>query len=91
MVFFVTALKESKDVIKEAVEREYAQSLYVVAPDKWFVSTSEEVTARQVATKLGIIKSEGVSGLVLSVGGYSGRAQPDMWEWLAAQSGKTNG
>ena len=85
-IYLVMAMKETQaPEMASQVERVFPEdSHYVVAPDKWFVST-EISTARQVAEKLGIIGSKSVSGIVVSVGGYSGRAQPDVWEWLAAK------
>jgi len=89
-IFLVLALKdESRAKIEEAIKAKFPDEHYEIADDKWFVNV-ENLTARQLAERVGIIGGDPVRGLVVSVASYSGRAQPDMWEWLAAKFSKAN-
>jgi hypothetical protein len=86
-LFAVIALKESGSLVDQAVEQLGSPS-YKVEMGKWVVNSSA-TTARELSTELGL--RETATHLVFSIRGYSGRAQPDLWEWLAAQSDKANG
>ena len=88
-LFAVIALKNSASAIDEAMRTLVpGEGSYQIEPGKWVVN--EDVsTAKELAVKLGIRERE--SHLILPIRGYTGRAQPDLWEWLSAQSGKTNG
>ena len=48
--------------------------------DCWLVAY--EGTTRDLAIKLGIRPGTTGSGLVCSISTYSGRASPEVWEWL---------
>jgi hypothetical protein len=87
-LFFVTALKASASAIDAAVTLNFPESSYKIEPGKWIVR-ADVSTAAKLSAKLGIRETE--SHLVFPVKGYSGRAQPDLWEWLAAESTRTDG
>ena len=82
-LFAVIALKDATPAVDQAVAALPAQSTYKIEAGKWIVSSSAP-TAKQLAIELGL--RESVSHLVLSFRGYSGRAQPDLWEWLSTQA-----
>lgn len=86
-LFMVLALKDSGETVDSAVREEF-EDVYQVEPGKWIIN-ADLATARQVSEQLGM--REKSAHLVLSIRGYSGRAQPDLWEWLAAQSEKVDG
>ena len=50
--------------------------------------SSNVATTKQLSDVLELMDAH--AHLTMLMGGYSGRAQPDLWEWLAAKS-KTNG
>jgi hypothetical protein len=53
----------------------------VVKDDAWFVAYAG--TAREAAEALGMRQNDVLgNGLVVSINNYSGRASPDVWEWL---------
>ena len=86
--FAVIALKDGVAAVDEAVGKIPADRCYKLEPGKWIVN-SDASTARELSIELGLREKQ--THLVLSLRGYSGRAQPDLWEWLAAQSEKING
>ena len=87
-VFLVVALKDSAESVDAAVAKMDTEKAYKVEPGKWFVNAHFTV-ARQLADSLGLRETN--AHLVVPVRGYSGRAEPDLWEWLSAQSGKVDG
>ena len=87
-LFAVLALKDSIAALDVAVSAQFPEDSYKIEAGKWIVST-DLATARQLSTKLGL--RESAPHLVLSIRGYSGRAQPELWEWLVAQSEKADG
>lgn len=58
----------------------YAAKCLAVKDDTWLATF--DGTAREFAEKIGIRPGETGSGLVLSIGSFSGRAAPEIWEWL---------
>jgi hypothetical protein len=87
-LFAVLALKNTNEAIDHAVEEMYPNSSYKIESGKWIVNANVS-TAKELAIKLGL--RDTASHLTLSIRGYSGRAQPDLWEWLAVQSDKADG
>jgi hypothetical protein len=87
-LFAVIALKDSGPGVDEALSKVPSDSSYKIEAGKWLVNT-EVTTARELSIKLGLRETQ--THIIFSVRGYSGRAQPDMWEWLAAQSAKADG
>ena len=87
-LFAVIALKDNASAVDEAVSSKMpADKVYKIESGKWAVN-ADVTTARELSAKLGL--RESYTHVVWSVRGYSGRAQPDLWEWLAAQSEKAN-
>lgn len=91
-LFFVTALYDPQATIETAIIQNFPKDYYKVTADKWFVS-ADSVTAKQMSDTIGLTDKPAVAGnptgIVISVGGYFGRAQPDLWEWIAAKSNKS--
>ena len=87
-IFFVVALHDSTAAIDNAVSAKFPTSSYKIEPGKWAVS-ADATTSKDLSTALGIRSTE--SHLIVSIRGYTGRAQPDLWEWLSTQSAKADG
>jgi hypothetical protein len=88
-LFVVIALQNSNDDVDQSVTINFTSDVYYrIESGKWVINANV-TTARELSDKLGI--REKAAHLVMPVKGYSGRAQPDLWEWLAAQSEKING
>lgn len=87
-IFLVLSLKESNAAVDSAVSKNFSSpDAYQIEPGKWVVN-AEAATAKQLSIKLGL--RESASHLILPVRGYTGRAQPDLWEWLSAQAAKAD-
>ena len=69
----------------EKVKEQFPKDHYVVEHDKWIVFANGE-TAASVAEKLGMNKTQNISGLVVTFGGYFGLAPADIWEWITAKN-----
>jgi hypothetical protein len=82
-LFAVIALKESGPAVDEVVETLDQTNRYKMESGKWVVQ-SGLTTAREVSQSLGLRDSQ--PHVVFAIRGYSGRAQPDLWEWLTAKS-----
>ena len=85
--FLVLALSDSDEKVDAAVARKFPDDSYKIEPGKWMVGGGLTTTS-QVYAALDL--GEAGSHLILSIMGYYGRAQPDLWEWLAAQRGKAD-
>jgi len=70
--------------IGPALESKFAGNFFRAWNGQWFISASG--TPRQIAEQLGI-GSEGENGsaIILSVSSYWGRANVELWPWLAAR------
>jgi len=87
-LFAIIALKASDDAVDQAVSRTFPENnVYKIEKGKWIVNANA-TTAKELSVRLGIREAE--SHLVFPLRGYSGRAQPDLWEWLSAQSEKVD-
>ena len=87
-LFAVIALKESGLAVDEAVGKLPANDTYKIEFGKWIVH-SDVTTARELSAKLGLRETH--THIVFALRGYSGRAQPDMWEWMSAKAAKSDG
>lgn len=86
-LFVVVALGGAEAAIDAAVPAKISQgNFYRMEHGKWIID-SEAITAKDVSDQLGMPPI--VRHLVVALKGYYGRAQPDMWEWMAAKSTKS--
>lgn len=82
-LYFVTALSNAARLKEKlyATIPNPGEMVFEVAPDKWFVSY--DGISSQLAELLEIRTTPHIAtGLVLPVQSYSGRAVPQLWEWL---------
>jgi hypothetical protein len=86
-LFAIFALRDVASQVDIAVQQKFSEAAYKIEAGKWIVE-SEASTAKEVTTILGLA---GTWHIVLTIGGYFGYAQSDMWEWIAAKRAKTNG
>lgn len=86
-LFLVAAMSGSEPVVDAAVSAKIPPgTFYRIEQGKWIID-SEAITAKDISDQLGIAGT--VRHLVVAIRGYYGRAQPDMWEWMAAKSAKS--
>lgn len=87
-LFFVVALQTSTPAVEAAIVSKIpATDLYKIESGKWIIDSALS-TSKEVSDSLGL--SATASHFVVPVRGYFGRAQPDLWEWLAAKTSKTH-
>ena len=86
-LFIVVALQNSGPAIDEAVASEFPDTSYQIEPGKWAVN-ADVPTSKAISNKLGIRETQ--SHIIVPIRGYTGRAKPDLWEWLSAQSAKVD-
>jgi hypothetical protein len=83
-LFFLVALQDSAPAIGVALSTKIApENLYTIEAGKWIID-SPAATSKSLTDALGF--AETMTFFVLPVRGYFGRAQPDLWEWLAAKT-----
>ena len=82
-LFLIVALQNSAPAFQLALSSKIApESLYTIETGKWIVD-SPATTSKNLADSLEVWAKEPF--LIIPVTGYFGRAQPDLWEWLAAK------
>lgn len=86
-LFLLVALQNSGPAIDEAVAANFPETSYKIEPGKWAVN-ADVTTSRELAVRLGIRETQ--SHIAVPIRGYTGRAKPDLWEWLSAQSAKVD-
>ena len=83
-LFFLVALQDSAPAVEAAVSSKIASgSVYAIESGKWIVD-SPATTSKALADSLEI--TDAAPFFIVPVRGYFGRAQPDLWEWLAAKT-----
>lgn len=80
MPLFAIIGTKPKPELVVAVEREFNDKLYLVAPNHWIVIS--EGTAQSVSDKLGVRGGALGNVLVYNIGGYYGYASTNLWEWM---------
>jgi hypothetical protein len=58
---------------------------YKVTESSWFLIAPNTVITRELSDSLGITDGSVSGGILLRVENYFGRANKDIWEWLAAK------
>jgi hypothetical protein len=86
-LFAVFALKDSATAIDEAVRALPSGDTFKIEHGKWVID-SDLATAKELSLKLGL--NETHTHIILNFRGYYGRAQPDLWEWIAVKKGKAD-
>jgi hypothetical protein len=71
--------------IDSILKEKYPLDHIAVSPGQWLVSS--DLTAQQMSDLLGITNGENGSGVVLAFVSYYGRANPQIWEWIATKMG----
>ena len=74
-------------VLADAVAATFPGDYIEIRPGQWFVASTG--TAKEISDKLGVTPGTAVgSAIVVSASGYYGRANSQIWEWVAAKIGK---
>ena len=87
-MFFITALQGSEAVISAAINvKVQPEDVRAIEANKWFIR-SNSLTAKDVSDSLALGDPKAIPGagyLIVTISGYYGVAQPDLWEWLRTQ------
>lgn len=83
-LFALISLKDAASAVDTAMEA-YTDAKYKIESGKW-IASSKLATARELSIELGLRQAH--AHLSFPLRGYSGRAQPDLWEWLGVQNEK---
>ena len=91
MAIFAVIHQESAPVDKLglAISNLYPDANIKVNEGVWLVAQAG--SAVDVATKLGIADGSNGAALILEVGSYHGRANPNIWAWIKAKWEATSG
>jgi hypothetical protein len=82
-VFAVIAV-DQPDVVKTAIEENYADASYRFGATVWFIHDASEPTTREISTRLRIRGgASGAQAAVLQIDAYSGWAPKSAWDFLA--------
>jgi hypothetical protein len=82
-LYFLVALQNSAPAFGASLSSKIGVgNFYTIEDGKWIVE-SPAMTSKDFSESLGVLPTE--SFIVVPVTGYFGRAQPDLWEWLAAK------
>lgn len=85
-LFLVVALQNSAPAIDEAVASLFSEDdAYKIESGIWAVNADVK-TGKELSIKLGIRETQ--SHIIVPIRTYSGRAKPDLWEWLSTQATK---
>jgi hypothetical protein len=83
-LFLLVALQNNEHAVQAAVSSKITnENVYTIEAGKWVID-SPATTSRDLSDALGIASA--LTFFVVPIRGYFGRAQPDLWEWLAAKS-----
>ena len=83
--------QSSFDRIGQAIKEKYPTDSYVLAPGQWLLSAPGKTT-QEISEGLGITANPSVgSAVIISFNNYYGRANPQIWEWIAARLGGRGG
>ena len=90
-LFFMVALQSSAPLVEIAIRNKVAGAdCYQIESGKWILDLPRLSTSKEVSDLLGLSEVPTASHVVVSIRGYFGRAQPDLWEWLAARASRVN-
>jgi hypothetical protein len=87
MALFALMTSEDTPALEAKIKELFPNAYLQVEPRQWFLIGSG--TAKDVSERLGITSGVSGSGIVISVGGYYGRAGTNVWEWIASKSSTT--
>ncbi len=82
MRLYAVLVEPNNEEIAKAIRQEFRDAHYDFKDGQWFVAG--EGTAKQICDRLGASGGDLDSIVVVSVSGYFGYAQTDLWEWMAA-------
>jgi len=86
MTIFVVFRVKASACMRAAIARVYPNDSFDLGNNEWLISA--EGTPKTVSDSLGITSHPDTIGaaIIFKVEGYSGRASPDIWNWIKSKS-----
>lgn len=83
-IFAVIGMKASEKLAAKVAET-FPNDFLALNSSAWLVSATS-LTAKDISDKLGLSEGTlGALGVVITLGGYFGRAEANVWEWISAK------
>jgi len=87
--YLLISLGDSPETVDAAVQAKIPkEDSHQMESGKWLISSTSP-TSKEVSDALAITDPT-ATFFIAPIRGYFGRAKPDIWEWLAAKTTKTN-
>lgn len=84
---FVVLAEGDSAKLEAALSSQFPNSYFPAFSGQWLLVTGG-VTPMEISDRLGITTGEvGGAIVIASTGGYFGRANPQVWEWLTSRLG----
>ena len=84
-IFNTTDAEKTRAAIKKELPNDFLE----LVDGQWLVSSAG--TAKDVSDRLKVSNGESGSAIVISMGGYYGRASSNIWDWIKAKAEEPNG
>ncbi len=86
-IFAIMAVSQPEK-LRPLIEGAFPDASISVAPGQWLLIGPSTMTTQELSVKLEVSVENSISNaIIMSVGGYFGRAPVNVWEWLVAKSG----
>jgi hypothetical protein len=79
----------SPEKLGAALLEKYPHDYFALSTNQWLLVAPG--TAKEVCDSLGISEGAAGSAVVLAFTSYFGRANPQIWEWIASRVGAVHG
>ena len=83
-VFLVCSMSSPSQVLGR-VKEHYDANFLSVGDNEVLLIATDGQTTQQVSENIGLGEENLSTGIVLRVGSYWGRHNPDVWEWIAVK------
>jgi hypothetical protein len=77
--------QSNTDRIGQVIKEKYPDDHYVLVPGQWLLVA--DGTAKSISDNLGITDGSTGSAVIVVFTSYFGRANTQIWDWLAAKMG----
>ena len=85
MALFVLISDQEYPKLVSELQRLFPEDHFKIGVGEWLISAPATTTAKELSDSLGISEGTSGSGIVIRSGGYYGRANPEIWEWIKAR------
>ena len=86
---FLILGRDNFEKIEAEIKTKYPNDYYQLGDGQWIIASAGETT-RGVCDQLGITTARTGNAVVVAFTNYFGRANKEIWEWMAAKLGAQN-